>query len=71
MQECLQKTQETKKPDSVKRIHKVITDYYTKKLENIDIKVITPENETALIEAFYHAKESLEAEDRFNCFITV
>lgn len=68
MQESLQKTQ---KANSVIRIHKAIHEYYSNKLENIDIKLITPEHEIALIEAFYHAKESLETEDMFNWFIAV
>lgn len=38
MQECLQRTQEKKNSDSVKRIHKAICEYYTNKLDNIDIK---------------------------------
>jgi tetratricopeptide (TPR) repeat protein len=71
MQECLQKIQIKKKPDSVKRIHEAISKYYTNKLENIDIKVITPEHEIALVEAFYHAKESLEAEELFIWFTSV
>jgi tetratricopeptide (TPR) repeat protein len=45
--------------------------YYVNKLENMDIKKITREHKVALIEAFYHAKESLEAEDLLNWFITV
>ena len=57
MQECLQKTQENRKTDSVKRIHMAIAEYYNNKLENIDIKAITQERESALIEAFYHAKK--------------
>jgi len=71
MQDCLQKTQVKKRPDSVKRIHKVINEYYTNKLDNIDIKAITQEHETALTEAFYHAKKSLEAENLLNWFIAV
>ncbi len=41
MQESLQKTQKQRKPDSVKRIHKAIHEYYSNKLKNIDIKSIT------------------------------
>jgi len=70
MQESLQKTQEKMKPDSVKRIHKTVYEYYSIKLDNIDIKAITPEHETALAEAFYHAKEALETEDLLNWFIS-
>ncbi len=68
MQKALQKTQEKEDPDSVKRIHKAICKYYRNKLKNIDIKLIIPEHETALSEAFYHAKQSLEAEDLLNWF---
>ncbi len=71
MQESLQKTQEKKRPDSVKKIHKAISDYYTNKLEDIDIRTITSEHELALTEAFYHSKEALEAEDLLNWFISV
>ena len=68
MQESLQKTQEKRKPDSVKRTHEAIREYYSKKFESIDIKEITQEHEIALNEAFYHAKESLKAEDLFEWF---
>ena len=44
--------------------------YYSNQLKSIDIKAITPEHEIALTEAFYHAKESLEAEDLLNWFIS-
>lgn len=71
MQESLQKTQEKIKPDSVKRIHKILSEYYTNKLKNINIKAIAQEQETALTEAFYHAKESLKAEELFEWFISV
>ena len=71
MQKCLQNTQKKKKPDAVKRVHKAILEFYSKKLENIDIKAITPEHENALTEAFYHAKEALGAEELFNWFISV
>lgn len=70
MKESLQKKQENEKPDSVRRIHKAIHEYYSNKLkENIDIKAITPEHELALTEAFYHAKEALETKDLINWFI--
>lgn len=71
MQECLQRTQEKKKPDSVKRIHKAICDYYSDKLENVDIKAITKEHEIALTESFYHAKKTFEPKDLLNWFVTV
>jgi len=58
-------------PTDRKNIHKYLLDFYSKKLENIDIKEITPEHENALTEAFYHAKESLEAEELCEWFISV
>ncbi len=67
-----------KKPSSVhhdptdrKEVHKFLLTYYSNKIEEIDIKAITPEHETALIEAFYHAKEALEAEEFAQWFISV
>jgi tetratricopeptide (TPR) repeat protein len=54
-----------------KDTHQFLLVYYSNKLEDIDIKAITPEHEKALTEAFYHAKESLEAEDLFKWFISV
>jgi tetratricopeptide (TPR) repeat protein len=71
MQDCLQRTQLKERPDSVKRIHKAIQKYYDNRLNNIDIKEITSEHEIALAEAFYHAKEALEAKDLLNWFVTV
>jgi tetratricopeptide (TPR) repeat protein len=71
MQDCLQRTQIKKRPDSVKRIHKAILEYYGNKLDDIDIKTITKKQEIALTEAFYHAKKTFEAEDLFNWFVTV
>jgi tetratricopeptide (TPR) repeat protein len=56
-------------PTDRKNIHKYLLDFYSKKLENIDIKAITPEHEIALTEAFYHAKEALEIEELFNWFV--
>jgi tetratricopeptide (TPR) repeat protein len=69
MQDCLQRNQIKKKADSVKNIHKAIYEYYVNKLENTDIKSITSEHEIALTEAFYHAKELMEAEDLLHWFI--
>ncbi|WP_269850791.1 tetratricopeptide repeat protein [Methanosarcina horonobensis] len=43
--------------------------YYSRKLENLDIKKITFEHETALTESFYYAKEILDAENLLNWFI--
>ena len=55
--------QEYHDPNDRKDVHKFLLTYYSNKIEEIDIKAITPEHETALIEAFYHAKEALEAEE--------
>jgi len=63
--------QEYQDPVDRENIHKFILEHYSNKLKDIDIKAITSEHETALTEAFYHAKESLEAEDQFNWFINV
>lgn len=58
-------------PADRKNIHKYLLGFYIKKIEKIDIKAITPEHEIALTEAFYHAKESLEAEELCEWFISV
>lgn len=50
--------------------HQFLLAYYSNKIEDIDIKAITPEHETALTEAFYHAKETLEAEKLCEWFIS-
>lgn len=52
-------------------VHSFMRDHYSDKIKDIDIKAITPEHETALTEAFYHAKEALEAEKLFRWFISV
>jgi tetratricopeptide (TPR) repeat protein len=69
MQDCIRRTQIKKRPDAVKRIHKAIHVYYGNKIENVDFKAITQEHVDALTEAFYHAKESIEAEDLLHWFI--
>ena len=71
MRESLQKTQENKNPDSVKRTHEAIVKYYSNRLNRIDIKAITPEHEIALAEAFYHAKNVFGIGDLFNWFTNV
>ena len=58
-------------PVDRKNAHKFMFEHYEKNLKEIDIKSITKEHETALKEAFYHAKESQEAEYLLNWFITV
>ena len=63
--------QEYQDPVDRENVHKFLLEYYSNKLKEIDIKAITPEHEIALTEAFYHAKEALEAEDLFNWFISV
>ncbi|AKB35897.1 Kinesin light chain [Methanosarcina siciliae C2J] len=42
------------------RVHRFIFDYYTEKLSNIDVKSVTEEHKTALMEGFYHAKVVLK-----------
>ncbi|MFZ2497858.1 tetratricopeptide repeat protein [Methanosarcina sp.] len=62
--------QEYQDQDDRKDVHKFMFEYYNNKLKDIDIKAITSEYQTALIEAFYHAKEALETEDFFKWFIS-
>ncbi len=59
--------------DSTDRIniHQFLLDYYSDKIEDLDIKTITPEHELALIESFYHAKEALEAGELYKWFTSV
>ncbi|MHC1756019.1 MAG: tetratricopeptide repeat protein [Methanosarcina sp.] len=54
-----------------KNTHQFLLAYYSDKIEDLDIKSITPEHEIALTEAFYHAKEALKTEDLFKWFISV
>ena len=54
-----------------KNTHQFLFVYYSNKIEDLDIKAITSEHETALTEAIYHAKESLEAEELCEWFIYV
>ena len=69
MKESLKQNLEKKNPEFAKRVHKVTNEYYSNKLENLDIKAISLEQENALTEAFYHAKESFEAENMFYWFV--
>lgn len=62
--------QDCQDPDLKKEVHNFMLDFYSNQLKDLDIKSINQEHENALIEAFYHAKESLEAEDLFNWFIS-
>jgi len=52
-----------------KEVHSFMCAYYSNQLKSVDIKNITPEHENALTKAFYHAKESLEAENLLDWFI--
>jgi tetratricopeptide (TPR) repeat protein len=63
--------QEHQNSVDIKNAHKFMFEYYNNKLKEIDIKAISQEHENALTEAYYHAKESLEAKDLLNWFITV
>ncbi|MCO5380743.1 MAG: tetratricopeptide repeat protein [Methanosarcina barkeri] len=58
-------------PTDCKDVHKFLLTYYSNKIEDIDIKAITSEHETALADAFYHAKKALETEELFKWFIKV
>jgi tetratricopeptide (TPR) repeat protein len=58
-------------PTDCKDVHKFLLTYYSNKIEDIDIKAITSEHETALADAFYHAKKALETEELFKWFISV
>jgi tetratricopeptide (TPR) repeat protein len=62
--------QDYQDPDLKKEVHNFMLDFYSNQLKDLDIKAITQENENALTEAFYHAKEALEAEDLLNWFIS-
>jgi len=57
--------------DLQKEVHNFMLDFYSNHLKDLDIKAITQEHENALIEAFYHAKDSLEAEELCEWFISV
>lgn len=63
--------QDYQDPYLKKEVHNFMLCFYSNQLKDVDIKEITPEHETALIEAFYHAKESQEVEDLLNWFISV
>ncbi|AKB58701.1 hypothetical protein MSBR2_2185 [Methanosarcina barkeri 227] len=63
--------QDYQDPDLKKEVHNFMLDFYSNQLKDLDIKAITQENENALTEAFYHAKESLEAEKLCEWFISV
>ena len=68
MRKSLQQYQNS---DYRKNIHKFLFEHYKYKLKDTDTKTITKERKIALMEAFYHAKESLEAEELLNWFINV
>jgi len=63
--------QDYQDPDLKKEVHNFMLDFYGNQLKDLDIKAITQEHENALIEAFYHAKETLEAEELCGWFISV
>lgn len=66
MRKSLQENQDS---TNRKNTHQFLLAYYSSKIEDLDIKEITPEHEIALIESFYHAKESLDAEYLLDWFI--
>lgn len=60
--------QEFQSPEDREKVHNFMLEYYNDKLKDIDIKRISPEHETALIESFYHAKNILNVEKLINFF---
>jgi tetratricopeptide (TPR) repeat protein len=67
IRESLQVYQDQKLKEEV---HSFMRTYYSDQLKSINIRKITAEHENALTEAFYHAKESMGAENLFNWFIS-
>ncbi len=63
--------QEYQDPDLKKEVHNFMLDFYGYQLKDLDLKAITPEHETALTEAFYHAKGALEAGELCEWFISI
>ncbi len=57
--------------DLKKEVHNFMLYFYSNQLKDLDIKAINQENENALTEAFYHAKEVLEAEELCEWFVSV
>lgn len=55
--------QEHQDPTYRKEIHLFLHNYYSNKIKDINVKLITQEHEIALIEAYSHAKEVLEFDD--------
>ncbi len=68
MRESLQAHQDQKLKEEV---HSFMRTYYSDQLKSIDIRKITSEHENILTEVFYHAKESLDAEELCEWFISV
>lgn len=63
--------QEYQTSEDRERVHRFMMEYYNNKLKEIDIKTISPEHETALTEAYYHAKNVFEIKDLCDWFISV
>lgn len=55
--------QEYQDPTYRKDIHLFLHEYYSNKIKDVDVRSITHEHEIALIEAYYHAKETLKFAD--------
>jgi len=68
MRESLQVYQDQELKEEV---HNFMCTYYSDQLKSIDIRRITQGHELALAEAFYHAKESLKAEDLLKWFTLI
>jgi tetratricopeptide (TPR) repeat protein len=70
IQQLMRKSLQTRlEPIDREGVHEFLFTYYDSKIKNIDIQAITLEDEISLTEAFYHAKESLEAENLLNWLI--
>ncbi|KKH45727.1 tetratricopeptide repeat protein [Methanosarcina sp. 1.H.A.2.2] len=67
MKESLQAYQSQ---ESKEDVNSFMCDYYTKKIENMNIKSMTIEHETLLTEAFFHAKNALATKDLYKWFTT-
>lgn len=68
MRETIQAKQD---PEILKMVHKHLFDYYVTKLANIDVKNITEENKSSLIEAFYHGKICSSPKEYIKWFIEI
>ncbi len=63
MREALQENQP---PELRKSVHRFLYEYYAKQLENVKETYVNEEHRAALIEAFYHARQAMNAEELWN-----